>query len=133
MGSVVTLQPGDRSLFVRRVVRKRCPQCGEGPLFRRFARLHEKCERCELVFRRESGAQTGSMYLTAAVSEVFAAAVALALFFLAPWSPAVEISLGVAFVVAFSYAFLPLAIALWTAVEYTVDVSNGEKWVAPRR
>jgi uncharacterized protein (DUF983 family) len=129
----VTLQPGDRSLFARRVVRKRCPQCGEGPLFRGFARLHEKCDRCGLVFRRESGAQTGSMYLTAAVSEVFAAAVALALFFLTPWSPAVEISLGVLFVLGFSYAFLPFSIALWTAVEYTVDVSNGESWACPRR
>ena len=129
----MTVAPGDRALFLRRVLRKRCPQCGEGPLFRGFARLNLGCALCGLVFRRESGSQTGSMYLSAAVSEVFAAAVALALFFLTPWSFAVELALGIAFVLAFSYAFLPLSIALWTAVEYLVDVSNGESWTSPRR
>lgn len=129
----MTLQPGDRALFLRRVLRKRCPQCGEGALFRGFARLNDACAACGLVFRRESGAQTGSMYLSAAVSEIFAAAVALALFFVTPWKPAVELTLGIAFVLGFSYAFLPLSIALWTAVEYLVDVSNGESWTAPRR
>jgi uncharacterized protein (DUF983 family) len=129
----MTLRPGDRALFTRRALRKRCPQCGEGPLFRGFARLHERCPSCGLLYRRESGSQTGSMYLSAAVTEVFAAGVALALFFLAPWSRAVELTLGIAFVIAFSYAFLPLSMALWTAVEYLVDVSNGESWTEPRR
>ena len=125
--------PGDRALFFRRALRRRCPQCGVGPLFRRFARLHERCGECALLFRRESGSQTGAMYLSAAVTEIVAAATALALFFFTDWSTPVALGVGVAIVLAFCYAFLPLSMALWTAIEYSTDVSNGESWAAPRR
>src|SRR5688572_9065264 len=108
----------DRLLFVRRALRRRCPQCGEGQLFRRFARLHERCPVCGLVFRRESGSQTGSMYLSAAVTEIFAALVALALFFFTDWSTTVALTVGAIAVIGFSYSFLPTSMALWTAIEY---------------
>jgi len=121
-----------RLLFLRRALRKQCPQCGRGPLFRGFARLAEKCSVCELVLRRESGSQTGAMYLSAAVSEVFAALVALALFFATDWSVPVALSVGVVLVVAVSYLFLPVAMAVWVSVEYGTDYSNGESWAKPR-
>ena len=129
----MALQPGDRLLFFRRALRKRCPQCGEGALFRRFARLHERCPVCDLTYRRESGSQTGAMYFCAAVTEVFAAAIALALFFFTDWSTPVALTVGVVTVLAFSYSFLPVSMAFWTAVEYATDVMNSERWTAPRR
>ena len=122
-----------RTLFFRRALRRRCPQCGEGRLFERFAKLRERCSCCGLRFRRESGSQTGAMYFCAAVTEVFAMAVALALFFFAPWSRAASLTVGVLAVLAFSYTFLPLSMAFWTAVEYATDVGNGESWARPRR
>jgi hypothetical protein len=72
------------------------------------------------------------MYVSAAVTEVFAAAVALGLFFLTDWSVATGLLVGGALVLGFCYAFLPVSIALWTAVEYAADVGNGEPWAAPR-
>ncbi|MCC7013820.1 MAG: DUF983 domain-containing protein [Planctomycetes bacterium] len=128
---MTTDAPG-RWTFFRRALRKRCPQCGKGALFARFARLHERCGECDLQFRREAGAQTGSMYFSAAVTEIFAMAVALSLFFFTDWSKPVALSVGVIVVLGFSYCFLPIGMAFWTAVEYSVDVSNGESWVAPR-
>ncbi len=122
-----------RRLFVRRALAKRCPQCGQGALFASFARLHTRCPECGLMFRREAGAQTGAMYLTATVTEIFAAALALALFFLTDLPTVPALALGVAVVLVFSYTFLPRAMALWTAVEYATDVSNREPWAAPRR
>jgi uncharacterized protein (DUF983 family) len=121
-----------RLLFLRRALRKRCPQCGRGALFRGFARLHVRCGECGLVYRRESGSQTGSMYLSAAVTELFAALVALALFFATDWSKTVALTVGVAVVLAFSYLFLPISMAAWVAVEYATDFSNGESWAQPR-
>ncbi len=121
-----------RRRFVRRALAKRCPQCGRGELFASFARLRPRCEECGLLFRREAGAQTGAMYLTATVTELFAAALALALFFLTDLGTAQALVLGVVVVLVFSYAVLPRAMALWTAVEYSTDVSNREPWVAPR-
>ncbi len=122
----------DKPLFFRRALRKRCPQCGEGPLFRAFARMNETCATCGLRFRRESGSQTGAMYFCAAVSEIFAAALALGLYFFTDWSTPVALGIGTVLVLGFSYLFLPVSMAFWTAVEYATDVSNGERWVNPR-
>ena len=122
----------DKPLFFRRALRKRCPQCGEGPLFRAFARMNETCATCGLRFRRESGSQTGARYFCAAVSEIFAAALALGLYFFTDWSTPVALGIGTVLVLGFSYLFLPVSMAFWTAVEYATDVSNGERWVNPR-
>ncbi len=124
-------QPGFRT-FVRRVQRGRCPQCGEGELFRRFARLHDACAPCGLVYRRESGAMTGSMYLSAAVTEVFAAVLALSVFLLTDWSVAVQLALGIPLVLVFTAFCLPRSMATWVAIEYWTDVHNRERWARPR-
>jgi uncharacterized protein (DUF983 family) len=121
-----------RKLFALRALRGHCPQCGEGALFAGYARLHPVCPACGLVYRRESGAMTGSMYLSAVVTEIFAALLAVALFFATDWSTPVALSVGVALVLAFSYFWLPRAIGLWVATEYATDVSNGESWTRPR-
>ena len=58
------------------------------------------------------GAATGSMYISAAVTEVFAAAVALGLFFLTDWSVTTGLLVGGPLVLCFCYAFLPVSIAV---------------------
>lgn len=123
---------GARLPFVRRALRGRCPQCGRGALFVRWARLGERCPECGLVYRREPGAQTGSMYLSAAVTQVFAALVILVLVVGTDWRPALQIAVGLPLVVAFCALFLPRSMALWVAIEYATDVSNGEAWARPR-
>jgi len=40
---------------LRRGLRGRCPQCGEGPLFVRFIKAHERCSSCGLVYQRDHG------------------------------------------------------------------------------
>lgn len=116
-----------------RVLRKRCPQCGEGSLFVTYARLYERCASCELVYRREQGAMTGSMYLSAAVTQIFGAIVIAAVWLLADWSTATSIAVGVVLVGAFCVLFQPYSMALWVLVEYLTDVGNRESWVEPRR
>ena len=124
------LSPGQlRLLVLRRALRWRCPQCGEGALFRRYARVREACEHCKLVYRREPGAQTGSMYLCAAVTELFAALVIAVLWTGFDWSVPSYLLVSVPLVAFFCFAFLPVAQALWVGVEYVTDVSNGEPWV----
>ena len=111
-----------------RVLRRRCPQCGVAALFRAFARLERSCERCGLVFRREQGAQTGTMYLTAAVSEVFAAALIFLFWWAFDWTPAVFVLVTAPLVLGFCVAFLPVAQALWVGVEYVTDLEGHEPW-----
>ena len=40
---------------LRRGIRKRCPHCGEGPIFSGFAHHLERCPVCGLVYERNPG------------------------------------------------------------------------------
>jgi uncharacterized protein (DUF983 family) len=121
-----------RLRIARRVTRGRCPQCGVGALFVGYARLAHACVRCGLVFRREAGAQTGSMYLTAVAGELCAAALVLLFWWLFDWRPALFVAVTAPLVLAFCLLFLPLAQALWVGVEYATDLEGGEPWAELR-
>ena len=40
---------------ISRGFRRRCPQCGEGPLFERWVKTYERCSECGLRFQRDGG------------------------------------------------------------------------------
>jgi len=125
---------GSTRLFVlRRVLAQRCPQCGAGRLFRGYARLQDACASCGLVFRREQGAQTGSMYVTAAVGELFAVLVIGLLWWLFDWSTLRFVLTAVPIVAVFCALFLPVSQALWVGVEYVTDLESREPWARLRR
>lgn len=119
--------------YLARAWRLRCPRCGTGRLFASRFRLAENCGDCALVYRRESGAMTGQMYLGAVAGEFVAAALVLGVFFLTDWGPVTSIAVGLPIVIAFSYWFLPRSMALWVAVEFMTDVGNREEWTRTSR
>ena len=121
-----------RRAALLRSLRLACPQCGRGRVPASFGRVAERCAECGLVFRREEGALTGSMYLTAVVSQVFAVLLILLVRTLTDWSVALSIGVSVPLVLAFCYLSLPFAQTFWVGVEYSTDVANGEDWVDPR-
>jgi len=43
--------------------RKRCPRCGEGPLYRRWLTLHDRCPVCGLRYLADQGDLFGLMVL----------------------------------------------------------------------
>lgn len=124
---------GWRLLLLRRALAKRCPQCGRGAFFRAWARPREACSECGLIYRREPGALTGSMYLSAAVTEAFAALVIAAVWIGTEWGTLTSLAVGVPLVAGFCFWFLPYSQSLWAAVEYGTDLHNGEEWAHPRR
>ncbi|MCB9916358.1 MAG: DUF983 domain-containing protein [Planctomycetes bacterium] len=115
----------------RLAMRGRCPRCGDGALFASRFRLAKSCDACGLVYRREEGAQTGSMYLCAAVTEVFAALLCVLVFVSTSWSAWTSIAVSLPIVLLFSFWFLPKSMALWVAVEFASDVANREPWTRP--
>ena len=121
----------DLRTVARRALSKRCARCGETALFATYAKLHPSCSACGHVHRRESGASTGSMYVSAGVTQLFAVFVVLFLWFATDWTVGQGILFAVVTVGGFSYAFLPYSIAIWSAVEYWTDVHNGERWADP--
>jgi uncharacterized protein (DUF983 family) len=121
-----------RRLVLRRVLSRRCPQCGAIGLFRGYARLAERCGACALVFRREAGAQTGSMYLTAIASELVAVLLVFLLWWRFDWTPLVFVLVTAPLVLLASVLLLPLAQAVWVGVEYLTDLGGGEPWARLR-
>lgn len=43
------------SVILKRGIRRRCPRCGEGPLFRRGINTYERCPVCDLVYQPNRG------------------------------------------------------------------------------
>jgi uncharacterized protein (DUF983 family) len=121
-----------RLFFARRAWKKRCPQCGEGALFERYARLKKQCDACGLVFRREQGAMTGSMYLSAVVTELFAALLVIVIWTCTSWSVRTSLFVSIPILVVFTAWWLPRSMALWVSTEYATDVHNKESWAKPR-
>jgi uncharacterized protein (DUF983 family) len=106
----------------------RCPRCGVGAIFAGYGRPHRACAECALVYRREQGAMTGSMYLSAAVTQIVAAVLILAIFFGTDWSVTISLLVSVPIVFAFCAWWLPRSIGLWVSFEYLTDLSNREAW-----
>ena len=52
----------------------RCPVCGQGKLFNRPFKMHEKCPQCNFVYEREEGYFTSSMAVNLVISELLIAA-----------------------------------------------------------
>ena len=73
---------------------------------------------------------TGQMYLSAAVTQIVAALLVLAVFFFTDWGLALSLTVALSVIVVFSYWFLPKASALWVAIEFLTDIGNREAWVA---
>ena len=40
---------------LRRGLSRRCPRCGEGPLFSRWMKTRERCSSCDLLYQRNYG------------------------------------------------------------------------------
>ena len=40
---------------LRRGWKRRCPRCGEGPLFRRGITAHDRCSACNLLYQKDYG------------------------------------------------------------------------------
>jgi uncharacterized protein (DUF983 family) len=47
-----------------RGLRRRCPRCGEGQLFRRGLKTHERCSECGLLYQRDYGDTLMFMIIT---------------------------------------------------------------------
>jgi uncharacterized protein (DUF983 family) len=88
--------------------------------------MRKSCPRCGWITEREPGAFTGPMYLVAAVTELFAAALALALLFLTDWPAARIFLVGLPLLVLFSLWCFPTSKAVWAAIEHATDAASGE-------
>jgi uncharacterized protein (DUF983 family) len=103
-----------------RAVRLRCPNCGQGRLFRSWFRIRERCPACGLKLERgEEGYQVGSYMFNIIAAELLFAVLFLAAVLLTwpspPWT-ALELG-GVALMIVAPFAFFPFSKALFLAFD----------------
>ena len=103
---------------MRQGIRLRCPRCGEGPLFKGFFTMHERCPRCGLLLEREQGYYVGAIYVNYAATVVIAIAGFLVLDSYTALSLTAQIVLWSLFCVAFPLFFFRYSRSLWLSVEY---------------
>ncbi len=61
--------PATWDVMLKRGLRKRCPRCGGGHLFRSWVRMKERCPHCGFKFEREPGFFIGAYFVNFAVTE----------------------------------------------------------------
>ncbi len=117
---------------VWRGVRRRCPRCGRGRLFKRFFSLVPRCPGCGLRFEREEGYWVGAMIVNIAVTELAFGVVLVA--GIALWWPDVPwVTLTVTAVVVNAVVpilFYPSSKTIWMAMDallHRMDVRGGDR------
>jgi uncharacterized protein (DUF983 family) len=63
MPTAAALRTPIRTALIRGL-RRRCPRCGEGRLFARFLKTHERCSECGLLYQRDYGDTLMFMIIT---------------------------------------------------------------------
>ena len=56
---------------LRRGLRRRCPQCGQGPIFRGGLKTYERCSECNLLYQRDYGDTLMFMIITDRIPILF--------------------------------------------------------------
>lgn len=108
-----------RGRLIGRGMRRQCPRCGEGDLFRGLFDLRDPCPRCGLVFEREEGYFLGAMIVSFALIEgVFAlvlVATMIATWPDVPWNGVLVVALIVTLVLP--YLASPWTRTVWMALD----------------
>jgi uncharacterized protein (DUF983 family) len=79
-----------------RGLRRRCPRCGEGALFRRGITFHERCASCGLVYQRNYGDTWMFMLITDRIPLLFGIAALYFGFVATSWTGAAILFVAVA-------------------------------------
>ena len=118
-----------------RAARLRCPNCGGGPIFDSWLRIHSRCPVCGLRLERgEEGYQVGAYMFNIVASElVFAAAFLGILVFTWPDPPWNSLLYGgVAIMLVAPFVFYPFSKTLFLAFDLIFRPPTPEDFNEPR-
>ncbi len=109
----------DELTMLGRGLVRRCPNCGQGHLFRQWLKMNDRCPQCGLYFEREEGYWTGAVAINTVFTElVFIAVTATFVIWTWPDVPMVPILAGaIALNIVFPLFFYPISKTLWVAID----------------
>ncbi len=123
--------PPDWAAMLRRGMRRRCPRCGSGGLFRTWWSIRDRCPRCGLRFVREEGYFTG-VYLVnfgVVLAVLFVVVMAYAVYLAENPGTSVVPALvvGSAIAVVLPLVFYPFARTIWIALDLAMTPMDLEE------
>lgn len=120
----------DLKTLVARGWQKKCPQCGEGPLYRRWFTLHDSCPKCGLRYLPDQGDVFGPLVF---LDRVLFLIPFIVLFFFHLWHPGLLVFLlvGAAMVLVMVYT-TPNRNGVSVAFDYFIRRKSGDLVDAPQ-
>jgi uncharacterized protein (DUF983 family) len=108
-------------VLVKRGLRKRCPRCGGGGLYRTWFRMAERCPTCGFRFEREPGFFIGAYFVNFAITEGFLFLVVMAFLFVKNANNEASVvwplAVGGVFAVVAPLVFYPWSRTIWSAID----------------
>lgn len=108
---------------LRRSLRLRCPQCGEGQLFSGWFRMRPSCRCCKLDFAREPGFYLGSIYFNYGLTVLLVAPVYVWLTLGLDYTRDIVLTGCIGFSVLFPLWFFRYARSLWLGLMFRFGTS----------
>jgi uncharacterized protein (DUF983 family) len=112
------------SQALKRGLRFRCPNCGEGRVFSGFFKMRDECPVCGLSFYPESGYYAGAMYLDYALSAAVFLAVFVPSLFLPEFTHFSYVQKNILWIVfgtVLCLGFSRPSYSLWLAIDYWIS------------
>jgi uncharacterized protein (DUF983 family) len=110
--------------LLKRGWRKKCPQCGEGPIYKRWLTMHEHCSSCGLRYLANQGDLFGPLVF---LDRVLFLIPIITVFYFRIWHPNLIVFLLVGVVTIFLFVFtLPNRNGLNLAFDYYLRRRSGE-------
>lgn len=113
------------------ILRRRCPHCCQGNVFRSLWHMNEDCPVCGVHFEREQGYWMMSVFMGYVIYGVILAPAALILYFQnVPGVVMLAILAGITLLLALP-VFL-YARVIWLHIDERLDPRKDDGWVTPR-
>ena len=107
--------------LLRRGVRKQCPRCGSGHLYRGWFHMKERCPRCGMLFEREPGFFVGAYLINFAIAEGLLFVLVMGFVFWKAQRPEagvlVPVTVAVVLGVIAPIVFYPFSRTIWSALD----------------
>lgn len=99
-------------------IRRRCPNCERGAMFKNWFTLNTTCPVCGVRFERKSGESVGGVMINLVVVETIAVAGFLLVTLVGHVRPIDQLWFWLAFGALFPALFYPFSRALWVTTSY---------------
>ncbi len=121
-------------VLIKRGLRKRCPRCGGGGLYRTWFRMVERCPTCGFRFEREPGFFIGAYFVNLAITEGLLFAVVIGFLFAKNADNDVGVFwplvIGGLFAVVTPLVFYPWSRTIWSAIDLAMTPLELDEIVA---